>query len=250
MKHIGFKAASLLVSLLIGSMLFAGCTSKQASSGSAAAEEKTASAAKIRTTSTNIVKSKDGNPKKILVAYFSYADNTDAAHVTSTRYDAVTSASLTKTGDTLVGNNALIADAIVKKTGADLLALKTKTAYSPDYDKVVEEARDDIPKGVVPELQNGKVAAGDYDTIIIVYPIWWYKMAPAVTAFLKENNFSGKDIYAFASSGGSGFGDTIDDLKALQPNARIHQGIAIRQGDAASAEGPVGDALAKAGLTK
>ena len=31
-----------------------------------------------------------------------------------------------------------------------------------------------------------------YDTVVLVYPIWWDALPAPVTAFLTENDFSGK----------------------------------------------------------
>ena len=75
-------------------------------------------------------------------------------------------------------------------------------------------------------------------------------MLSASSGFLKENDFAGKDIYVFVSSGGTGFGDTLQEVQDLQPKARIHEGAAIRQEDAAKAGSSVDSVLAKAKLGK
>ena len=245
------KVSALFLSALTAfTLLVSGCSGAKSSGSSTAAPSGTNASASAASAVTDIVRSKEGNPKKILVVYFTYAENTDASRVTSKSYDAATSASIVKDKGSLTGNNTLIARAIADRTGADMLSLRTREPYSPDYDAVVKESREDIPKGILPALQNGKVPADQYDTLILVYPVWWYKVAPAMTAFLKENDFAGKDIYVFVSSGGTGFGDTLQEVQDLQPKARIHEGAAIRQEDAAKAGSSVDSVLAKAKLGK
>ena len=42
-----------------------------------------------------------------------------------------------------------------------------------------------------------------YDKIVIVCPVWWYKMPLAVQSFLDEYDLSGKTIYLSVTHGGS-----------------------------------------------
>lgn len=52
-----------------------------------------------------------------------------------------------------------------------------------------------------------------YDTIFLGFPIWWYVAPTIIQTFLESYDFSNKTIYLFATSGGSGFGKTVDVLK-------------------------------------
>ena len=45
------------------------------------------------------------------------------------------------------------------------------------------------------------------------FPIWWYVAPTIINTFLESYDFSGKKIALFATSGGSGFGKTVDRLK-------------------------------------
>lgn len=62
-----------------------------------------------------------------------------------------------------------------------------------------------------------------YDEIFVGFPIWWYVAPTIVNTFLESYNLSGKKIILFATSGGSGFGKTADELKASAPNTTIIQ---------------------------
>lgn len=47
------------------------------------------------------------------------------------------------------------------------------------------------------------------------------------TVFFEEYDFSGKTIIPFVTSGGSGFSDTINTIKSLEPNTKVLEGISI-----------------------
>ena len=63
-----------------------------------------------------------------------------------------------------------------------------------------------------------------YDEIILGFPIWWYVAPTIVNTFLEKYDFSGKKIVLFATSGGSGFGNTVKELKPSAPGAEIVEG--------------------------
>lgn len=64
----------------------------------------------------------------------------------------------------------------------------------------------------------------DYDTIFVGFPIWWYVAPTIINTFLESGDFSGKKIVLFATSGGSGFGKTVANLKDSAPGAMIVEG--------------------------
>ncbi len=64
-----------------------------------------------------------------------------------------------------------------------------------------------------PAIANKQINMADYDTIFIGFPIWWYIAPTIINTFLESYDFSGKTIVTFATSGGSGMGDTLSKLK-------------------------------------
>ena len=79
-----------------------------------------------------------------------------------------------------------------------------------------------------PEIADTPANIADYDTILLGFPIWWYVAPTIVNTFLEKHDFSGKKIILFATSGGSGFGKTIDSLKGSIPGAVIEEGMLQR----------------------
>ena len=56
------------------------------------------------------------------------------------------------------------------------------------------------------------------------YAIWWYVAPTIINTFLEKYDFSGKKIILFATSGGSGFGNTVKELQPSAPDAIITEG--------------------------
>ena len=56
-------------------------------------------------------------------------------------------------------------------------------------------------------------------------------MAPTIiNTFLEAYDFSGKKIVLFATSGGSGFGNTVKELQSSVPDAVITEGRLLNRG--------------------
>ena len=75
-----------------------------------------------------------------------------------------------------------------------------------------------------PEVMDTDIDINAYDEIILVFPIWWYVAPTIVNTFLEKYNFSGKKIILFATSGGSGFGNTARELQTSAPDSVITEG--------------------------
>ncbi|MDD3586724.1 MAG: flavodoxin [Thermoguttaceae bacterium] len=68
----------------------------------------------------------------------------------------------------------------------------------------------------------GKVEnMSDYDIVFLGFPIWWYVAPTIINTFLESYDFAGKTIVLFATSGGSGFGKTVEKLRASVPGTTV-----------------------------
>lgn len=76
-------------------------------------------------------------------------------------------------------------------------------------------------KSFRPEMADNNANIAEYDTIYIGFPIWWYVAPTIINIFLESYDFSGKTIVLFATSGGSRFGKTVENLKTSAPNSKI-----------------------------
>lgn len=56
------------------------------------------------------------------------------------------------------------------------------------------------------------------------YAIWWYTAPSIIKTFLEAYDFGGKIIALFATSGGSGLGNTAVELQKIVPDADVRDG--------------------------
>lgn len=56
------------------------------------------------------------------------------------------------------------------------------------------------------------------------FPIWWYVAPTIINTFLEAYDFAGKQVILFATSGGSGFGNTVKELQPSAPDTEITEG--------------------------
>ena len=75
-----------------------------------------------------------------------------------------------------------------------------------------------------PEIAEKIPHLADYDTVFLGFPIWWYVAPRIINTFVESYDFTGKTLVPFATSGGSGMGRTVDELRKLCPNANWKAG--------------------------
>ena len=63
-----------------------------------------------------------------------------------------------------------------------------------------------------------------YNVIFIGFPIWWYREPSIVDTFAEAYDFGGKTIIPFATSGGSGMGESGMNIGALAKDAHVIEG--------------------------
>ena len=126
------------------------------------------------------------------------------------------------------GTTKKVAEMIVDHVRADLFEITPKIPYTKaDLDWMDKKSRSSVEmndKKFRPEVMDTDIDINAYDEIILVFPIWWYVAPTIVNTFLEKYNFSGKKIILFATSGGSGFGNTARELQTSAPDSVITEG--------------------------
>ena len=121
-----------------------------------------------------------------------------------------------------------VAERIAKVANADLFEIKPTMPYTnADLDWRDKTSRSSVEMSNPdsrPKIANKLDNMADYDTVLIGFPIWWYVAPTIVNTFLEKFDFSGKKVVLFATSGGSGFGNTVKELKDSAPGAEIVEG--------------------------
>lgn len=154
----------------------------------------------------------DAGSGNVLIAYFTWADNTVVEDPNSVDVDASTSASLLAPG-----NTALMAQYIQSQVGGDLFSIRVTEPYSSDYDKCLDRAADEKAEAARPELVGTVENIADYDTVYLGFPNWWYTCPMAVFSFVESHDLSGKTIIPFCAHGTAGLSRTVQDLTAALP---------------------------------
>lgn len=159
----------------------------------------------------------------ILIAYFSVPEDIDTNGI-----DADSGASVVVKDEEVLGNMEYMALTIQDAISGDLFRIETKEAYPLDHEPLVDQAAEEQDENARPELATHIENPEQYDTILLGYPNWWGDMPQPLFTFLEEYDFSEKTIIPFNSHGGSGFSNTIEEIKELQPDANISdEGLSI-----------------------
>ncbi len=139
------------------------------------------------------------------------------------------------------GTTKKTAELVAKAAGADLYEIKPETPYTREdlnwMDKKSRSSVEMADKKYRPGLADTDAQIENYDEILIGFPIWWYVAPTIINTFLEAYDFSGKKVVLFATSGGSGFGNTVKELQPSAPGAQIIEGKLLnRAGSDAIAE--------------
>lgn len=133
----------------------------------------------------------------------------------------------TEGGKTLVvyysatGNTEEAANYIASATDGDLFELEPVVPYTDDDLDYNDEDSRVVYEHEHPEDRNIELMEStienwnEYDTVFIGYPIWWHAAAWPVDTFIKANDFTGKTVIPFCTSGSSGLEDSGELLKEM-----------------------------------
>lgn len=170
MKH--NYVTRILSSLLAVTMIFAlaACGGEDHTQGAQSEERRSQPATEFTETATNSesdevadAASDNGGAaqggSKILIAYFTAAENSGV--------DAVSSASYTTIAGEAVGRLRAVADMIQESTGGELFSIQTSVVYPADGGELIDYAAEEQDENARPELTSHIENLEQYDTIFI-----------------------------------------------------------------------------------
>ena len=115
------------------------------------------------------------------------------------------------------GMTAKVAELIADAAGADVYQIQPEVPYTTaDLNWMDKSSRSSVEmndKKIRPAMVKRNLQVEDYDVVFLGFPIWWYVAPTIINTFLESFDFAGKKIILFATSGGSGFGKTVEELK-------------------------------------
>ena len=119
------------------------------------------------------------------------------------------------------GVTAKVADMLADAVGADIYEIRPEVPYTKaDLNWMNKKSRSSIEmndKTIRPAIADKDAQIDQYDIIFLGFPIWWYVAPTIINTFLESYDFAGKKVILFATSGGSKFGKTVEELKISVP---------------------------------
>ena len=126
------------------------------------------------------------------------------------------------------GTTAKVAETLAEAIGADIYEIEPAAPYSKaDLDWTNQKSRSSIEMSDPasrPAIAGKRDNMGDYDTVFVGFPIWWYVAPHIINTFLESYDLTGKAIIPFATSGGSGMGKTNERLASSCKGSKLIAG--------------------------
>ncbi|MDD3222888.1 MAG: flavodoxin [Clostridia bacterium] len=137
--------------------------------------------------------------KKILVAYFSASGETEQ-----------------------------VAEELAKVLNCDIHEIEPEALYTTeDLNWNNKKSRSSIEMQNPmsrPSIVKMKLEVSAYDEILIGFPIWWNLAPTIINTFIENYDFAGKTLRTFATSGGSGIGNSEKNLQKQYPQMKWQPG--------------------------
>ena len=126
-----------------------------------------------------------------------------------------------------------VAERLAAAIGAELFEIKPKEPYTrADLNWMDKKSRSTLEmqdRACRPEIAEKLNNMADFDTVFVGFPIWWYREPSIIDTFMEQYDFTGKTVIPFATSGGSGLGDSAANMQALAPGAKLLDGRRFRE---------------------
>jgi len=126
------------------------------------------------------------------------------------------------------GVTAKVAQKLAKAAKGDLFEIKPEKPYtSADLNWNDKNSRSSVEmndRSCRPAIASKLDNMADYDVVFVGFPVWWYREPSIIDTFIESYDFGGKTVVPFATSGGSGLGETAKNLQALAPAAKVADG--------------------------
>ena len=132
-----------------------------------------------------------------------------------------------------------VAENLAKSIGADLYEIAPKTPYTrADLNWMDKKSRSTVEmndRSARPAIAASVSDMTAYSTVFVGFPIWWYREPSIIDTFMETYDFNGATVVPFATSGGSGLGESAGNMQALAPTAKVTGGKRFSGNTAAQA---------------
>lgn len=123
------------------------------------------------------------------------------------------------------GTTAKVAKKMAEAIGADLYEIKPETPYTgADLNWQNKNSRSSVEmndRSSRPAIAVKVADMPQYDVVFVGFPVWWYREPSIIDTFMESYDFAGKTVIPFATSGGSGLGDSAANMQKLAKGAKV-----------------------------
>ena len=126
------------------------------------------------------------------------------------------------------GVTAKLAKKLADAIGADLFEIKPEQPYTKEdlnwKNKQSRSSGEMDDRSSRPAIAEKAEDMGQYNTVFVGFPIWWYREPSIIDTFMESYDFTDKTIIPFATSGISGMGDSSSNMQELAKGAKVVEG--------------------------
>ncbi len=130
------------------------------------------------------------------------------------------------------GTTKKVAERLAVLMKADVFEIQPELPYTAaDLDWENNQSRSSVEmndRSCRPAIQTRVENMEQYDLILLGFPIWWYREPSIIDTFVESYDVHGKTLVPFATSGGSGLGDSASNLAAFAKGAIVKNGKRFR----------------------
>ena len=153
------------------------------------------------------------------------------------------------------GNSRSLAADIAQTLGCERVEVELTTPYTATSDsELYPIAQAEIAaidnNGVYPSISTSVADIANYDAIVVVYPLWYSRMATPMQSFLHNHGsrLAGKTVAPVCTSASSGISQTVADARRLCPGATVTEALWVRSSNVSSSHTAIAAWLENIGL--
>jgi flavodoxin len=129
------------------------------------------------------------------------------------------------------GTTKGVSEYLHELVGGDLVEIEPENPYPAGYSDALEPAKQEQRENARPEIANTIEHFDSYKVIYLGYPIWWGTTPMIINTLLESYDFSGKTVIPYATSGGTGIEQSVQDIRSEIPDADVKDGLLVRSND-------------------
>ena len=153
-------------------------------------------------------------------------DQTTGTAETTEEYSSVLVVYFSHTGTTKA-----VSEYLHEIVGGDLIEIEPVNPYPEGYSDALDPAKQEQIDNARPAIANTIEHFESYEVIYLGYPIWWGTTPMIINTLLESYDFSGKTVIPFATSGGTGISQSIEDIRNEIPDADVKDGLLVKSND-------------------